>query len=166
MVLALDVYYYDTYANAVGITFNWHDDLPKEVFVEIINNVEEYIPGEFYKRELPCILKVIAKLNLAELEAIIIDGYVFIDNEKKFGLGGYLWESLNKKVPVIGVAKTSYMGNKDTIVELLRGKSKNPLYISSIGVELNKTVELIKSMQGEYRIPTLLKELDKLTKQI
>lgn len=124
-----------------------------------------YIPGEFYKRELPCILKVIEKVNLAELEAIIIDGYVFIDNEKKFGLGGYLWESLNKKLPVIGVAKTSYMGNKDTIVELLRGESKNPLYISSIGIELNKAVELIKSMHGEYRIPTLLKELDKLTKQ-
>jgi len=165
MLLALDVHYKEQTSKAIGVIFDWNDDKPVETIVEYVNEIEAYIPGEFYKRELPCLLQVIEKVNTESLEAIIIDGYVFVDNEGKFGLGGMLWEALEKKVPIIGIAKTSFMTNKETVKEVFRGASKNPLFVSSIGCPLDDAAAKIGSMAGEYRMPTVLKELDRLTKQ-
>jgi len=64
------------------------------------------------------------------------------------------------------VAKTNFASNKENKVELLRGKSMKPLYITSIGIDIEEAKENISKMSGEYRFPTLLKELDKLTKEI
>ena len=158
MILALDVHYRETEAKAVGVLFHWEDTEPRKVFVEDIQEVEDYIPGEFYKRELPCLLKVIGKIDLETIEAIIIDGHIYINNNWEYGLGGKLYEKLNKQIPIIGVAKTPFFKNKETIKELYRGKSKNPLYISSIGLDF--TINKIKNMYGEFRIPTILKQLD------
>jgi endonuclease V-like protein UPF0215 family len=49
--------------------------------------------------------------------------------------------------------------------QLLRGSSMRPLYITSIGIDLDYATELIKNMKGNNRIPTLLKTLDTLTKE-
>ncbi len=132
---------------------------------EILDNIKEYISGEFYKRELPCILSLISRIDLTDVELIIIDGFVFLDDEQKYGLGAYLYNSLTNNIPVIGVAKTNFATIKKKKRILLRGKSDRPLFITSIGIDVDEAVEKIKSMDGEYRIPTLLKELDKLTKE-
>ena len=87
MLLAIDAYYKETKAQVVGVLFNWEDENPKNILVETVERVEEYIPGEFYKRELPCLLKIVEKVNLSDLEAIIVDGHVYVENEK-YGLGG------------------------------------------------------------------------------
>lgn len=166
MVLALDVHYKDDgSAKSVGVLFNWNDIQPKEIFIEYVKETAEYIPGEFYKRELPCLLKVIEKVNINDLEAIVIDGYVYIDNDKRFGLGGHLWQALNKQIPIIGVAKNFYHGNTETVKQIYRGKSKKPLYISSVGLELDTASDFITQMPSEFRIPDLLKQLDVITKQ-
>lgn len=165
MLLALDVHYKAQFAKVVGMLFDWNDEQAQQTFVEHTNEVQAYIPGEFYKRELPCLLQVIEKINPETLEAIIIDGYVFVDNDGKFGLGGMLWEALGKKVPVIGVAKTSFMTNKETVKEVFRGTSKNALFVSTIGYPLDDAVEKIGSMAGEYRMRRVLKELDRITKE-
>jgi len=165
MILALDVHYKAAGAKAVGVLFNWEDDFPEEVIIEYINEVAVYVPGEFYKRELPCLLKIIEQISLDNIDAIIIDGYVYIDNDMNFGLGGRLWEALEKCVPVIGVAKTSFFRNKDTVRELKRGISNSPLYISSIGMELDASVSFIRKMKGDYRMPDILTFLDKKTKE-
>ena len=166
MILAFDTYYFENKAKTVCIEFiNWYDINNYKVYSEIINDVEDYISGEFYKRELPCILSLLKKIEIKNVEAIIIDGYVYLNDEMKFGLGAYLYESLNKKVPIIGVAKTNFatiVKNKATI---LRGNSKKPLFITSVGMELNEAVEKIITMGGQYRIPSILKELDRLTKE-
>jgi deoxyribonuclease V len=70
-----------------------------------------------------------------------------------------------KRIPVIGVAKTSFFKNKDTVRELKRGISNSPLYISSIGMELDASVSFIKNMKGDYRMPDILTLLDKRTKE-
>lgn len=57
MILAIDVHYRDTFAKAVGVLFNWDDEHPQKIITTIVDNVDEYIPGEFYKRELPSVLK-------------------------------------------------------------------------------------------------------------
>lgn len=164
MQLAIDIYYGNEKAKAVGVLFNWNDESPSSVIVEWIENVAPYVSGEFYKRELPCILQVIKKVDLATVEAIIIDGYVYIDNEKKYGLGGYLWEALYGKIPIIGVAKTSFFRNKETVTGIVRGDSKNPLFVSSIGIDLAIAADCVKNMKGDFRMPSLLKRLDQITK--
>jgi deoxyribonuclease V len=154
MILAIDVYYADEYVKAVGVTFNWGDKAPLETLIEFRNGAENYVPGEFYKRELPLIIAILEKVSFKDIEAIIIDGYVYLDH-KKPGLGYKLWLHLNRAIPIIGIAKTSFQGNDESVIKVTRGESKNPLYVSSVG---------IKNMYGEFRIPTILKELDKLTK--
>ena len=166
MILALDVYYSVNEASSVGVLFNWKDSTSLQTVRARIENVEEYIPGEFYRRELPCLLKVIDKIKLSSLEAILVDGYVYVDDNFKLGLGGRLWEALNKKIPVIGVAKTSFHSNKKTVKEIFRGKSKNPLYVSCIGMDMEEAAEKIQGMSGNFRMPSILKHLDIMTKEV
>ena len=68
------------------------------------------------------------------------------------------------EIPVIGVAKSRY---KDTPrdCELIRGQSLKPLYITSVGIELEKAKEFISSMHGKHRIPTLLKIVEMSSKE-
>lgn len=167
MILAFDTYYFDGKAKTVCLEFTeWNQSENFKVHTEIIDNVEEYIPGEFYKRELPCILSLLNKIDLTNLEVIIVDGFVYLDDEKKYGLGGHLYEKLNKEIPIIGVAKTNFASIEKDKKSLVRGESAKPLYITAIGIELEDAFKKVESMAGEYRMPTLLREMDRLTKEI
>lgn len=164
MIIALDVAYHENTASAIGVVFNWQDEIPAEIISAMVSPIEEYTPGQFYKRELPCILAVLNKVDLTQMQYIIVDGYVYIDNDYGFGLGAHLYEALDKKIPVIGVAKTEFMHNEQTCVPVTRGDSKVPLYVSAIGVDVNTAAGFITQMKGDFRIPSILKELDRLTK--
>lgn len=166
MILAFDTYYFDNKAKTVCLCFEqWTDDKPAQVFEEIVEGIAEYEPGAFYKRELPCILSLLNKIDLTCVDWIVVDGYVILNDTGKIGLGGYLYEQLDKKVPVIGVAKSNYVQNTKNKLAILRGESVNPLFITALGVSLEKAGEYIKNMHGEFRLPTLLKQLDRLTKE-
>jgi deoxyribonuclease V len=166
MIYAFDVYYNGNIAQAVAIGFeNWTDTVPQVSQKELIINIEEYVPGEFYKRELPCILRVINKINTATISLIIVDGYVELDERGTPGLGAHLYLALNSKFPVIGVAKKRYAEIHNNVREVLRGESKQPLYVTAIGVDVDEAAENIRSMHGEHRIPTLLKQLDTLSRR-
>ncbi|WP_426483772.1 endonuclease V [Flavobacterium sp. 2] len=167
MILAFDTYYYDNKAKTVCLEFTeWNQEKDFKIHTEIIDNVSEYIPGEFYKRELPCILSLLNEIDLKEDTIIIVDGFVYLDDDKKYGLGGHLYEKLNKKIPIIGVAKTNFASIEKDKKPLFRGDSKKPLFVTSIGIDLEDAFQKIESMAGEFRIPTLLKEMDRLTKEI
>ncbi|WP_231559645.1 endonuclease V [Flavobacterium rivuli] len=84
-VLAIDVYYRPNDAKAVGVIFNWEDAKPTETVVEYIKGVGDYVPGEFYKRELPCIQHIFEVVNLNTIDAIIIDGHMYVDNAVVLG---------------------------------------------------------------------------------
>ena len=87
MILAVDVYYFDDKARAVGLLFErWQDESAQETLTADIESVEEYTPGEFYKRELPCIMAILNKLEVASLEGIVVDGYVYLDDQERPGL--------------------------------------------------------------------------------
>lgn len=166
MKLIIDVSYQDNNAKVVGGFFeNWNDEKFIKVSQKIVNNIKEYISGEFYKRELPCILEFLNDYDINEIELIIIDGFVFLNDDNKQGLGGYLFESLDKRIPVIGVAKTSFHNNNKNVIDVLRGNSKKPLYISSIGIELLKASDLIKNMFGNNRMPNIIKQIDTQTRE-
>ena len=160
MKLAIDVYYYDSCkAKVVGVIFDkWESEKPHEIVTTSIEQVEDYEAGKFYKRELPCILKLLESVNMDSIDTIVIDGYVYLDAPTKAGLGMHLYNSLGEKIPIIGVAKTYFHENIAT--KVFRGKSKNPLYITSIGVEISEAAAHIHNMHGAFRMPTLLKLLD------
>jgi deoxyribonuclease V len=166
MILAIDVFYEQNKAKIIGIIFNeWADEKFAQKIELFRQDIAEYEPGAFYKRELPCILDVLEQTDLATLQYIIVDGYVYLDDEKKLGLGGYLYDAIEQKVPVIGVAKNHFANNTKYVVEVLRGESQKPLYVTAVGTDLEEAAKNVKNMHGEYRFPTLLKELDILTKE-
>lgn len=166
MILAFDTYYYESKAKTVCIGFDkWDSQKVSNTWTEVLDNVQEYIPGEFYKRELPCIMSLLATIDLSTIECIIIDGFVYLDDNKKLGLGGHLYNSLNGTIPVIGVAKTDFISMQAGKKAIVRGKSNAPLFITSVGINVDDAAANVQSMYGEYRIPHLLKLLDGLTKQ-
>jgi deoxyribonuclease V len=167
MILAFDTYYDNTgKAKTVCLAFErWNDEQPLAIHTAFMENVADYTPGEFYKRELPCILDLFRTLPYTEIEAIIVDGFVFLDDNRKLGLGGHLYEWLQEKIPVIGVAKTNFASIDKLKKPVLRGESLKPLYVTALGIDIETAAQHVQSMAGEYRFPTLLKELDQLTKQ-
>jgi deoxyribonuclease V len=48
----------------------------------------------------------------------------------------------------------------------MRGKSKNPLYVTAVGIDQRLAASYIARMHGKYRIPTLLKTADRISKGI
>jgi deoxyribonuclease V len=169
-VLAVDVQYRDIDATAAGVVFDWADAKPRRVVTTTVSPIAEYVPGEFYRRELPCILAVLdhfrsEHLEVDQLNAIVVDGHVFVNDAQSPGLGAHLWNALNEAVPVIGVAKASFRGNASTVVEVKRGQSGRPLYVSAIGIDTYDAAGLIEAMHGPHRIPTILKLVDSLARR-
>ncbi|MCD9015975.1 endonuclease V [Parachryseolinea silvisoli] len=165
MLAAFDTYYTGTQAKTVCVLFEqWQDATPAQVLIDVMEDVPAYEPGAFYKRELPCIMRVLQQVEIASLQAIIIDGFVILDDAGKLGLGGHLYEQLGRRVPVIGVAKTNFATNKVNKQEVLRGESLRPLYITVLGMSLPEAATHIHAMHGVHRMPALLKHLDSLTK--
>ena len=97
-----------------------------------------------------------------EPQLIVIDGYVWLDDDRP-GLGARLFESLDAKTPVIGVAKTRFLSSK-AAVSICRGESESPLFVTAIGVDVSQAADWIRSMHGPFRIPTLLKRVDHLAR--
>ena len=161
MILAIDVDYGEGEAHAAGVLFeDWGDAEPKRKILTTVSPINEYIPGQFYRRELPCIQEILKGIS-EPIDFIIVDGYVYLTDEKKPGLGKYLYDDLDGEVPVIGVAKSSFV-NTPPDCEVFRGESNKPLYVTAAGVEKELAKDFIKSMHGEFRFPTLLKEVDSL----
>ena len=129
--------------------------------IDFIEKIEPYQAGSFYKRELPCLLKALKELD--NIEYVVVDGYIWLENESYYGLGMYLYDALDRKIPIIGVAKNKF-NNTPKRCELFRGESKKPLYISSVGVELKEAKGYIANMDGKYRFPKLLKDVDSLAR--
>lgn len=167
MILAFDTWYGTAgKAKTVCLAFErWEDAQPLAIHTAFMENVADYTPGEFYKRELPCILDLFEKLPYEEIEAIVVDGFVFLDDDGKPGLGARLYKALEEKIPVIGVAKTNFASIDQLKKPVLRGESQKPLYVTAIGIDAGTAAQHVQRMAGDYRFPDLLKQLDRLTKE-
>lgn len=165
MIYAFDTYYYEDYANTVCIAFeNWTSEKEVEVFTEQIPITSGYESGAFYKRELPCILSLLSKIALKNGDVIIVDGYVTLDNNGKLGLGGYLYDALDQKYPIIGIAKNEFTTPDSQRRNVYRGESKTPLFLTAKGIAVDEVHPKVEQMHGSFRIPTLLKKLDQLSR--
>lgn len=164
MFACVDVHYHEDRALAACILFkNWSDSIAASQFHTTISKISPYMAGKFYLREMPCILKVLEHVN-ADIDVLIIDGYVWLDNRHSPGLGAHLYGELHGGTPVIGVAKSQYRRSEDA-EKVVRGQSKKPLYITAVGIDQIIAASCIKKMHGEFRIPTILKKVDQISKK-
>ena len=165
MIIAADVYYAAGRAKTAGVLFrSWDDAEPLAIIAAYTDNPQEYEPGNFYKRELPCIRNLLAQVDPDSLDAIIIDGYVYLSGDKKPGLGMYVCQSYDEKIPVAGVAKNAFHGSDTFAARIYRGGSSRPLFVTCAGMELSAAAGYVLSMHGAFRFPHLLKLLDTHTK--
>ena len=164
MKACVDVHYLDSVAAAACVLFeDWSDANAAAEYTTLVTDVAAYESGHFFRRELPCILAVLQQV-LMPLEVIIVDGYVWL-GENERGLGAHLFEALDQKVPVIGVAKKRFL-RATTAREVIRGDSHVPLFITAAGIDPDVAADRIRSMHGPFRIPTLLKRVDQLCRSV
>jgi deoxyribonuclease V len=60
------------------------------------------------------------------------------------------------------VAKTRFEGAP--AIEVCRGRSTSPLFVTAVGVAPEEVAERVRSMHGAHRVPTLLKRVDRLAR--
>lgn len=121
--------------------------------------IAPYVPGRFYERELPPILRVLSGVTVP-LDVVVVDGHVWLGPDRP-GLGAHLHAAI--RVPVIGVAKTAFRGAPT--IEVLRGRSARPLFVTAIGVDPDQAAAAVRAMHGPSRIPTLLRDVDRLARR-
>lgn len=161
--ICLDVHYGADSVVAACVGFaEWPDAAAScEITRRFEGAPNAYESGQFYRREMPYLVELVRALP-APPDLIVIDGFVWLDGARP-GLGAHLSQALSDCCPVIGVAKRPFVGAANA-VPLLRGASLDPLFISAIGVELDRAVQNVASMHGPHRVPTLLRRVDQLSR--
>ena len=163
MLACVDVDYRTEVTVAACVLFqDWADAAEALHVVARGPPAEPYEPGQFFRRELPHLLKVLAAVR-EPLETVVIDGYVWLGEERP-GLGAHLYEALGRHVPVVGVAKTAFHST-GLALPVLRGQSQRPLFVTAVGVDAREAAEHVRRMHGASRIPTLLGRVDRLCRE-
>lgn len=159
-ILAVDVQYDDAHGTGRvgGLWFDaWSDAIARHEASIVVDGVAPYQPGLFFLRELPCIEAVMAHGPAPRL--VLVDGYVDLGPDRP-GLGRYVHEACG--LPVIGVAKSRFRAA--TPVEVLRGGSARPLFVTTAGLPQNEAAAALAAMHGPHRMPTLLRRVDQLAR--
>ena len=161
MLCAVDVHYEPDRSRACCTVFaEWSSPSSDAERVIETPPAEPYVPGQFFRRELPPLLAILRTLP-ARPEIVVIDGYVWLDADGTPGLGARLHEALG--MVVVGVAKTPYRGTVPA-ARVFRGGSAKPLFVSAIGLGLENAADGVRRMHGDHRIPVLLKRTDQLAR--
>jgi deoxyribonuclease V len=159
-IACLDAAYAEAAASAACALFPaWEAAVPAQVLTWRQGTAAAYEAGAFYKRELPLLLAVLGQAEHPPA-TVVIDGYVWLDGERRPGLGAFLHEALGRRMPVVGVAKSSF-GDASWCVPVVRGGSRRPLFVSAVGMAAEEAAEGIRAMHGRHRIPTLLQLVDR-----
>jgi deoxyribonuclease V len=174
VILALDAQYDDTrrIAGVGAVVFaRWDSTEHLGTATCIVTDVAPYESGAFYKRELPCLLRILeemipARLSWDHVDAILVDGHVDLADGKP-GLGRMLHRQLvadgRPPIHVVGIAKTRFHGAPT--VEVLRGSSKVPLHVSAAGTGSVHAAVLVRTMGDEHRVPVMVRRADQLARE-
>jgi deoxyribonuclease V len=137
---------------------HWDDARPARTCISRFGADAPYEPGAFY-RSRPWILGLLRVHDLHPA-IIMIDGHVFLHDNSGPGLGKRLSDVRGGRVPMIGVAKTAFVGIGENHA-LLRRDSTRPLYVTAAGLPLPAAKSHVGTMHGAHRLPTLLKAVDR-----
>ena len=144
-------------------------EIIKSYHVDLITNVAEYVSGEFYKKEMPCLQYMWNNLpqNIKnQIDTVIVDSlYDLWDGRPGMGHHFHDWLiSEGYNVEVMGIAKKKFKDNSLYITKVIRGNdSTTPLNVN--GSDKTKDYKkIVQSMAGDYRIPYMVKEVDKLSR--
>lgn len=162
MLCAFDVHYEPSATRVAAVEFRgWSDAVAEREHVLHLTAAAPYVPGQFYQRELPPILALLAQLG-AEPEIILVDGHVWLEPGRP-GLGAHLQAALGGRPGIVGVAKSAFgLGGEWRPVR--RGGSLQPLWVDAAGLGLDEAAAAVHSMHGPFRLPTLLRRVDQLAR--
>ena len=161
-IAAFDAYYLEEgRVSAAAVVFTTYgNDTPMAEYHRMLAEPAAYVSGAFYRRELPAILTLLEQITMP-LDTLIVDGYVRLGSRP--GLGRHLFDALESKIPVVGVAKSRFADVPAH--EVYRGASRRPLYVTAAGITAKEAAINIQAMHGAHRIPTLLKRVDRLARE-
>ncbi|MEM7094423.1 MAG: endonuclease V [Actinomycetota bacterium] len=170
MIVALDVGYRERDGTTAGrcayVGFDeWFSEMAAIEGSTLVNDIAAYVPGRFFERELPCLLaglEAFRSVTARSMEAIVVDGHVRLDEAGTPGLGWRLFDALGALTPVVGVAKRPFRGLD--AIEVLRGESAQPLYVTAVGVDDAIAAGFVASMAGPSRVPSMLRQVDRLSR--
>jgi deoxyribonuclease V len=163
MIACLDVHYHRNMASAAAVIFEeWADTAPANHYSVSVECNSAYEPGKFYLRELKPLMAVIEQIK-KPVNIYVIDAYCYLSADHEPGLGAYLYKAIHGRPRIIGVAKNRFRRSEHAIT-VFRGKSKRPLYITSIEMSPEEAGSCISAMSGAYRIPALLRITDQLAR--
>jgi deoxyribonuclease V len=163
MLVAVDVSYdrVRSRAAAAAVLFHgWQDAVAAREYTVGVPSVAAYVPGQFYRRELPCLLQVLAAVE-EPITTVLVDGYVRMGARP--GLGWHLWQAVDECCAVVGIAKSPFRGAE--AIAVLRGGSRRPLYVTAAGIDPLRAAESVRNMHGPHRVPALLRRVDQLARQ-
>lgn len=163
MIVVADVHYDEQagIAHAAALTFeSWTDDTPVSKHRTQSPITAPYISGEFWRRELEP-LRTVLKTIKPPIKTIIIDGYADLGHNQ--GLGTFLYEDFGRTVPIIGIAKREYHGV--AAHKVCRTGSKEPLFVTTLGIHPSLAITFIQAMHGDHRLPTLVVSVDRLARK-
>jgi deoxyribonuclease V len=158
-IVVTDVAYRDDVACAAAVVADrWEAQFPLETHTALRTPVAPYVPGEFWQRELPCLEAVLDGLRP---DVVAVDGYVWLDDVGRRGLGAHLHDRVG--VPVVGIAKTAFQGSAHAKA-VVRGGSARPLYVTAVGLDPQDAADAVARMHGPHRLPTLVVLADHLAR--
>lgn len=167
MIVCVDVDYRESCGVAALVAIpKWDSDTDAATLVVRIEGAPPpYVPGAFYRRELPYLTRVIdaARDRGIRPTVVVVDGYAWLGPSVK-GLGAHLSEAL-AGTPVIGVAKTPYRASAPVTVEVIRGGSTTPLFVTAAGIDTKEAGAHVQVMHGAHRIPTMLRRVDRAARE-
>jgi len=170
LIAAVDVAYHEDRA-FVGAIVMAGRDVVESVSLEYRLAVADYQPGEFARREAPCALEALGKLQSVP-SILLVDGQGRA-HPRRYGLACLLGEKLGW--PTVGVAKNLLVGEhgpldttrgaqapilfeNETVGAAVRTREGvKPVYVSvGFDMELEQAVETVLS-SSRYRIPDPLR---------
>lgn len=167
MIVAVDVDYRASECVAAAVAFeSWSAATSVHEAVVRLPAASPYRSGELWVRELPPLLAVLEQMASAiaprTIAIVVVDAYVWLPPDGRAGLGARVHEALG--VAVVGVAKTQL--KDDTIsIPVLRGTSRRPLRVGAAGLAPDEAAAAIAAMHGHDRMPTLLRRVDRLSRE-
>ncbi len=160
MIILIDVDYREMIetGHAAGILCETpFDSQASKIITAVVENIDKYQPGQFYRRELRCIDEILRQTDISQLEMIIIDGYADFGTDE-LSLGAYVYRKY--QLPVIGIAKNPFKKCLRNDTEVLRGDSRKPLFVTCQGMKNEKAKDIVRNMAGLYRLPELVRIAD------